>query len=138
MIRYENRIPAADYLRLRAAAGWKPISPKQAENAVNRCFFSVCVRDEDRVIGMLRLLWNGDYCAYITDVIVEEAWRGRGIATEMMRLAEERLRAKMEEGFTVKLFLMAAPGRESFYERFGFARRPNEHAGAAMDRWIEK
>ena len=138
MIKYSSRIPAADYQRMRKTAGWKTISEKQAENAVNNCFYSVCAWDEDKVIGMTRLLWNGDYCAYISDVFVDEEYRGQRIATAMINQTITYLKSQMEDDYAVKLFLMAAKGRESFYERFGFVQRPNDISGAALDQWIYK
>lgn len=87
---------------------------------------------------MTRLLWNGDYCAYISDVIVDAAYRGRGIASHMINMVIEHLKENMEEGYAVKLFLMATKDRESFYEQFGFMRRSNDYAGAALDMWVEK
>lgn len=136
MIHYEHKIPVKDYQRLRRQMAWKELPVKQAENAVNNCFYSLCCYDDEKVIGMIRLLWNGDYCAYITDVVVDEAYRGQGIAGHMLRQTMKHLEDTMEEGFAVKLFLMAAVGRESFYEQFGFERRPNETGGAAMDMWV--
>ena len=138
MIRYENKIPVDDYLRLREMAGWMKISRKQAENAVNNCFYSVCVWDDNKVIGIMRILWNGDYCAYISDVIVDEAYRGQKIASTMMKQSIHYLKSQMEDDFVVRLFLMAAKGRESFYEQFGFVQRPNDSSGAALDQWVYK
>ena len=34
--------------------------------------------------------------------------------------------------------LMAAKGREGFYEKLGFEARPDDHSGAGMIRYIEK
>lgn len=138
MLRYENMIPVEDYLRLRASVGWKTIAYKQAENAVKNCFYSVCCYDDSKVVGMTRLLWNGDYCAYISDVVVDEAYRGQGIASHMINMVIEYLKENMEGGYAVKIFLMAAKDRESFYEQFGFIRRPNDYSGAALDMWVEK
>ena len=94
MLRYENMIPVEDYLRLRASVGWKTIAYKQAENAVKNCFYSVCCYDDSKVVGMTRLLWNGDYCAYISDVVVDEAYRGQGIASHMINMVSNHLRAE--------------------------------------------
>lgn len=33
---------------------------------------------------------------------------------------------------------IASKGIESLYEQFGFIKRPNDHAGAALEMWIEK
>lgn len=138
MIHYEKIIPVEDYLRLRDSVGWKKIAYEQAQCAVKNCFYSVCCYDDSKVIGMTRLLWNGDYCAYISDVVVDAPYRGKGIASHMINMVMEHLKENMGEGYAVKLFLMAAKGRESFYEQFGFARRPNDCFGAALDMWVEK
>ena len=137
-LRYEKKIPVEDYLRLRESVHWAKMAYKQAVSAVENCFCSICCYDGDKVIGMLRILWTGDYCAYLTDVVVDEAYRGQGIATCMMNMAIQSLRDAMEEDYNVKLFLMAAKGRESFYEPFGFVSRPNDTMGAAMDMWLKK
>lgn len=137
-IQYKDRIPVEDYLRLRASVGWMEMAREQAENAVNRCFTSVCAYDGDKVIGMIRLLWNLDNSAYISDVIVDEKYRGQGIGKTMVRTVMQRLTDNMKEGYAVKLFLMAAEGRESFYEQFGFHTRPYGHSGAGMDQIIRK
>lgn len=137
-IRYEEKIPIEDYLRLRASVGWLPMARKQAENAVGKCFYSLCAYDGDRVIATIRLLWNGDNSAYIADVIVDEAYRGNGIGSDMVKRVIRKLKDSMEEGYTVKLFLMAAQGKESFYEQFGFHTRPYAHSGAGMDQILQK
>ena len=42
----------------------------------------------------------------------------------------------MKPGYKVKMCLMAAKGKEPFYEKFGFSERPNENLGAGMDQWF--
>lgn len=137
MLTYINTIPLADYQRLRASVGWKKLPDKQAADGLAHTFCSVCCLDGDEVIGITRLMWDYGYCAYISDVIVDERYRGRGIASKMINMATESLKDSAGEGYHIKLFLLAAPGRESFYERFGFEKRPNDREGAAMNRWID-
>ena len=137
-IEYRDQIPTEDYLRLRASVGWMEMAREQAENAVSRCFTSVCAYDGEQVVGMTRLLWNMDNSAYISDVIVDEHYRGQGIGKHMVQTVIQRLKDSMKEGYTVKLFLMAAENRESFYEQFGFHTRPYGHSGAGMDQIIRK
>ena len=43
-----------------------------------------------------------------------------------------------KDGRCVMVNLMATPGNESFYEKFGFVARPNDHMGAGMVRWINE
>ena len=136
-LNYVNRISADDFQRLRASAGWRTIAFEQAENAVKNCFFSVSCMDGEKTVGMARLIWNMDYNVYVSDVIVEEEYRGRGIAKTMINMGLEKVREAMQEGWVVKVFLTAAKGRETFYEQFGFERMPNDHMGAALEQWFE-
>ena len=34
--------------------------------------------------------------------------------------------------------LMSAIGKETFYEKFGFVKRPRDRRGAGMDLWLDK
>lgn len=44
----------------------------------------------------------------------------------------------MKSGWKIKVILLAAKGRESFYEQFGFVKRPNEREGCGMNLVIVK
>lgn len=137
MIIVENKIPAEDYIRLRQNEGWKEIHPKQAENAVNNCFYSVCLKDDDKVIGMARVHYQGDYDAYITDVIVDKDYQGKGYGKIMMENIIEYMKNNTEEGFKIRLILLAAKDKEGFYEKFGFKERPSKKHGPGMYVWIK-
>ena len=133
---FTDRINARDYLRLREEAGWKAIAYEQAQAGLDRSFAKVAVTLEGETVGMARLLWDGGYCAYLTDIVVTERCRHSGIGSEMIRRLTDTIKAEKKEGWQIKIHLLAAPGKEGFYEQFGFGARPNDHAGAGMDMWI--
>ena len=136
MFVFTDDIPVENYLRLRAEAGWKQIPADEAQSGLDRSFANISVRLDGEVIGMARIVWDHSYSAYLTDVIVTEKYRHNGLAGKMIERLLEKLRAEKKEGWEIKLHLLAAKGRESFYEKFGFSERPNERMGAAMDMWI--
>lgn len=123
-----------DYLRLRRNVGWMEIPPEQAEGAVNNCFRIISVKFGGETVAMTRLLWDGGYCAYLSDVIVDFNHRHKGLASMMINTLTEALQQSLKPDWRVKLMLMAAKGRESFYEQFGFEQRPNENTGAGMEK----
>lgn len=45
-------------------------------------------------VGFLRLCYRGDIVAWIEDIYVDAAFRGKGIATESIHLAEEIVKGK--------------------------------------------
>jgi hypothetical protein len=48
------------------------------------------------------------------------------------------IKSKLDQGEIAYVALMAAKGKEGFYQKFGFEERPNDHLGAGMTQWIKK
>ena len=132
-IAYQNGISVEDYHALRAAVGWEPLCDEQARRSLEHTAFLVRCRDGGTTAGMARLVWDGGYVAYLSDVMVQPEYQGRGIGSELVRRCVEFLRAQLKPGWRIKIFLVAAEGKEPFYEQFGFRTRPNPGNGAGMD-----
>lgn len=135
---YCHTLSAEELNGLRDAVGWARISPRQAETGLEHTEYLVAARDGDRVVGCARIVGDGGYVAYICDVIVRPEYQGHGIGKAMIEQLLEFLRSNLEPGERVKVFLMAAKERESFYRQFGFLDLPDETDGAGMVRWIKK
>lgn len=56
----------------------------------------------------------------------------------MVQHALEEIKSRMKSGWKIKVILLAAKGRESFYEQFGFVKRPNEREECGMNLVIVK
>lgn len=46
-------------------------------------YMVLCVRDDEKAIGVVRLLWDGGYIAFLSDVIVASDYQGQGIGTKL-------------------------------------------------------
>ena len=136
MIRYVDNITAEEYMNLRKTVGWVQFPLEEAQICIDNAYMVLCVRDDDKAIGVVRLLWDGGYIAFLSDVIVDPEYQGQGIGRKLVESCIERLKKDMKPGYKVKLTLNSAKGKESFYEKFGFRVRPNEDAGPAMDQWF--
>ncbi|PSU85480.1 hypothetical protein C0W42_21325 [Photobacterium kishitanii] len=68
------------------------------------------------LIGFLKLLTDYSYIFYILDVMVDPEYRNKGVGKQLVTKAVE---FGKEEGF-IKIFLTSLPGKESYYEQFGF------------------
>lgn len=98
--------------------------------------FSVCVLIEEKVIGTARIVGDGKTCFYMQDVIVHPIHQRKGIGTQIMKNAMNYIRHNACKGAVVGL--MSAKGKEKFYKRYGFWKRPNEHFGHGMMQfWVE-
>lgn len=136
MIRYTEDITPEEYMDLRRVVGWVEFPLEEAKACIDNAYMVRCVRDDDRAIGVVRLLWDGGYIAFLSDVIVSPEYQGQGIGRTLVQTCIDKLRADMKPGYKVKLTLNSAKGKELFYEKFGFRVRPNEDAGPAMDQWF--
>ena len=135
---YKHEISARDYNDLRVGAGWRSLDLKQAETGLKNASFLISAWDVEKPVGVARVISDRGYIYLIVDVIVTPAYQGQGIGTRMIRIIEDWLVKEKEGKPTMMVYLMAAEGKESFYERFGFRRRPCEdHMGAGMTKWMD-
>jgi ribosomal protein S18 acetylase RimI-like enzyme len=126
-----EKLPSAEeYNQLRQSVGWHVYETDVAAASLPNSLYGVCAFANTEIIGMARVLGDGGLVYYIQDVIVKLAYQGQGIGTKMMDKVMDYLRAHARNGTYIGL--MAAKGKEPFYERYGFIRRPNERLGAGM------
>ena len=135
-VRYEKNAMTGEMLaNMRNLAGWGNTSIFKAETALKNTPFSITAFDDDRLVGIGRIIGDGALIWYIQDVIVLPEYQGKGIGTAIMNYLIEYAKSNSipNEGFTIGL--MAAKGKEVFYEKLGFHIRPNEqneHEGSGM------
>lgn len=137
MISYEYRLPH-DINSFRRSVGWYELSPRQLECAKNNSVCAITALDGEREVGSARVVGDGGYQFFISDVIVRPEYQGQGIGKEMLRLLTERAMTIADSGETVMINLMSAKGKEPFYEKQGFMRRPNEERGCGMTKFLTK
>jgi len=132
VIEYRYAPPALeDWLDLRAEASWSAIVPRsRAQAAMDGSWAWISAYDGDDCVGMARVVGDGAYMFYLQDVLVRGDRRGKGIGGELVRLAVALVSDRGSGSW--QLGLMAAGGKEPFYERFGFKRRPDDNHGAGM------
>lgn len=136
-IEYIDEAPTlAEYKEMRRAVNFMVLSDRIASNALNNAFHITTVRDSGRAIGMIRVLSDGSYANFITDVMVIPEYQRQGIGKELMRRTMDYMKSTLQPGETIVLYLMSAIGKEEFYKQFGFKARPNEVWGAGMSQWI--
>lgn len=107
------------------SAGWwqKPEDdPELVKQIIGGSHLFLVVKESDRIIGMGRVLSDKASDAYIQDLIIEQAYRGRRIGTKMMTLLIETLQSEGLEWIGV----IAENCTAAFYRRFGFS--PMKHA----------
>jgi predicted GNAT family N-acyltransferase len=132
----ERKPTAEELFILRESVGWG-IGEKEAfENGLKNSLYGVCVFKDEMIIGIVRVIGDGSTCFYIQDVIVKPEYQKMGIGFEMMKKVMKYIEINACSGAVVGL--MAAKGKEKFYEKFGFWKRPNENFGHGMMQFWKK
>ena len=121
---------AAEFIELRRIMGSPEVDEETATKTVNNALFTVCLRDENRLLGLARAVGDGVLYFYISDVIVRPDLRGSGYGMLLMKAVMEYLRRVAHPG--AMIVVVPLKGRETFYERFGFKRCPGGPFGTGM------
>jgi GNAT superfamily N-acetyltransferase len=129
VIREEYPTPE-EYQAVRQAVGWTLPESQAIADCLRRSSYCLCARRNGELVGMARIVGDGELVHYIQDVIVIPACQGEGIGKRLMDRIMEYVRRHAVRHTIVGL--MAARGKEPFYERYGFFARPNGTFGAGM------
>ena len=128
-------ITPKEYLEMRAAVGWSVFPEEQAVEGLAHSYVW-CIRDNGRPIAIGRAIWDHGYVIYIADIIVLPDYQGQGLGRTLMESIMEFIREQLKPGYRFMVSLLAAKGKEAFYQKFGFEVRPNETVGAGMHQWL--
>ena len=137
-ITYASQIDVESYNELRKAVHWITVKENRAAKALSNSFYTQVAYDGKKPVGMARIVSDGGYTYFITDVIVLPEYQGYHIGTTLIDRLLEYIKKDVMDGETVMVSLMAAYERESFYERFGFHTRPFGNHGPGMSMWVSR
>ena len=139
MIDYEvtNYITPEEYMEMRRLVEWSAFPLEQAAEGIKNTFILICFRVDGKPVALGRAVSDRGYVVYIADVIVIPEYQGNGLGRKVMEYLMEQIKASMKPGYRVMVSLLAAKGKEKFYNKFGFVDRPNEAFGCGMHQWIE-
>lgn len=137
-ITYSELMTPEEYNDLRVSVDWREITPGQAKRGLENTTFLTVARDDEKIIGMGRVLFDYGYTAYIGDVIIRPEYQGQGIGSHIVKSLMDKTLDAACEGDRIMFILGAAKGKEEFYEKFGFKMRPNEYSGHGMSMYKVK
>ena len=98
--------------------------------ALKNTLYSVVIYEDKNPIAIGRVVGDGRIAFFIKDVVVHPSYRKQQVGTMVVNSLLDYIEAHSCENPYIGL--MAMPNTESFYEKFGFIRRPNEALGSGM------
>lgn len=132
-ITYKEYTPTPEeFNNLTEAVDWGTRENKIIEEALKHTLYSLCVYDENKLIGYGRIIGDKTIFLYIQDIMVIPEYQGKKIGTGIMNKLIEKINEYKKVNPEIRTYLGATKGKESFYEKFGFISRPNEDLGAGM------
>lgn len=87
ILRLEETPTAKEYIELRRILGWGEITHGVAQQTLSSATFTLCLRDKEKLAGLLRIVGDGVLYLFIADVMVHPAYAGRGLGNELMEAA---------------------------------------------------
>ena len=126
------------YLGLRDKVGWIKLTKAQAQEALNNSVKVFTVFDDDKPIGMGRIVGDGAVICYIQDLIIIPEYQGKHIGSRLIDKLIEYVNSLIIPDSRMMLCLMCAKGREEFYTKHGFIARPTSELGPGMIQYILK
>ena len=133
MIRYLEHTPSAEEFNyLTNSVGWGIRKNNIIDEALRNTLYSLCVYDDNKLIGYGRIIGDKTIFLYIQDIMVIPEYQSKHIGTGIMETLLKQIDEYKKINPNIRTYLGASKGKESFYERFGFISRPNEDLGAGM------
>jgi len=129
---HENSLSSKEYTELYESVGWQVPSEAQVTLALSNSNFTVCIKDGDKAIGMGRVIGDGAMSYFIKDVAVLPAYQGKGVGTMIINSIVKHIEDTVPMGFYVSLELISSEGKEPFYEKLHFGKKPGRGMGHGM------
>lgn len=133
MIRYLEHTPSAEEFNyLTNSVGWGIRKNNIIDEALRNTLYSLCVYDDNKLIGYGRIIGDKTIFLYIQDIMVIPEYQSKHIGTGIMENVLKQINEYKKINPNIRTYLGASKGKEAFYEKFGFISRPNEDLGAGM------
>ena len=129
---YKNVISVDDINAIRKSMGWRQDNPEQLQSSIIGSTLIVAAYDNEKVIGVARLIWDGGGSANIAGVLVTPEYCNLGIEEKIIEEILDYLRKQLKPGYGIQVDIRAFGYQESLYENIGFTLSTIERRGIPM------
>ena len=115
-----NGLSAELFLQLYASVGWEPPGIEQVQKALENTIATFTAYDEDKAVGMVRLIGDGGMTFYIKDFAVVPEYQSMGVGTLLLNALEDYIKEHIAPGWAVSMELISSKEAVGFYQKHGF------------------
>lgn len=126
-----------DYNKLRALMNWRTIDPNLAKIGLRHTLYAVSFYLDDTLVAMGRVVGDMGIIFYLQDVIVHPDYQNLGLGSKVINKLLDYIKSFGANDEEIMVGLMSAIGKEPFYEKHGFVRRPSANYGNGMSLLIK-
>ena len=131
-----NELSAEVFLQLYTSVGWEPPGIGQVQKALENTIATFTAYDNDKAIGMVRLIGDSGMSFYIKDFAVVPAYQSKGVGTLLLNALEDYIKEHIVPDWAVSLELISSKEAVGFYQKHGFEERPCDWDGPGMFKMI--
>lgn len=131
-ITYKNEITRENLNSIRAAVGFRRIHPDQLQASIDGSAFIIAAYDQNRAVGVARLIWDGGFVALIHDILVVPEYQMQGIEAELITHIVDFLNSKLKSGWGIQVDIKVWGHQEKLYESLGFQVSTPQRRGIPM------
>ena len=119
-----NELSAELFLRPDTSVDWEPPGIEQVRKALENMIATFTAYDNDKAIGMVRLIGDSGMSFYIKDFAVVPAYQSKGVGTLLLNALEDYIKEHIAPDWAVSLELISSKEAVGFYQKHGFEERP--------------
>ena len=114
----ERSVSIDDVLHLYQAVGWTNYTnqPQMLEQALSHSLASYVARDDEKIVGLVRLIGDGFSSVFIQDLLVLSSYQRQGIGSSLMKQALD----DYKDVYQVQLATDESEKTLAFYRSLGF------------------
>ena len=131
-----NELSAEVFLQLYTSVGWEPPGIGQVQKALENTIATFTAYDNDKAIGMVRLIGDSGMSFYIKDFAVVPAYQSKGVGTLLLNALEDYIKEHIAPDWAVSLELISSKEAVGFYQKHGFEERLCDLDGPGMFKMI--
>ena len=114
----ERSVSINDVLHLYQAVGWTNYTnqPQMLEKALSHSLATYLARDDEEIVGLVRLVGDGFSSVFVQDLIVLPSYQRQGIGSDLMKEAL----ADYKDAYQIQLATEQTEKNLGFYRSLGF------------------
>lgn len=129
-------ISSNEFLEMVESVGWKTYSDEQVKKALKNTMYMVKVTDNNKIVGMGRVVGDYSIVCMLTDICVKPKYQGRGIGLTIVKELKRLIENDVKDNDKIQIELTPTAGNEEFYKKAGFKYKPDIITGMYL--WIKK